>query len=102
MDVYDRLEIYEVQIKKCEHRIRTDDFNNIIHLTAEIITALEIKEQFALHRQRLKNRLSDVSGYAGTTSRDLATLRAFDYHKRTLLNTIQRVKKQINEIELEL
>lgn len=102
MDIYDKLENWEVLIKKCEYRLRKDDFEHLFFITRQLIDALEVEVRFELHKQRLKNRLSDISGFLGTSNSDLATLRAFDYHKRTLLNTIHRVKKQIIEIELEL
>lgn len=102
MDIFDKLENYEMLIKRFEYRITKDDFNNLIYVTRQLIEALEIDDRFTLHRLRLVNRLSDVSGFGGTSNTDLATLRAFDYHKRTLLNTIKRVKKQIIDIELEL
>lgn len=102
MDTYDKLVNYEVLIKKCEYRTQKEDFNNILHISHQIIEILEVNDSFLHHQVRLKKRHSEVSGFAGTSNRDLATIRAFDYYKRTLLNIVKRAKRQILDLELEV
>lgn len=93
MKTYDKLNQYGILIRQFEFRMNKDDFNYLIWISRDVLTAFTEEKEISDRIEIIASHLLGIEPFLGTGKKDKETLQAFDNYKCFLLGEIKNGKK---------